>query len=404
MAKIAFVSFKTLIDGNSGASLELRTVFEGLTNIGHEVQSFSTNCYDTGDDYRLDEKIDRKLNPAIGKGNLFHYDCMGVRHYLYVGSSKDTLKLDKQDLENFTTRAKLFLQEFSPDFVVFYGSNELVDILGETKAAGRKVIFYAGTAAYEEERKPIFDISDAVVCPTGYIADLYRERFGVDPRVIPTTLPFDTHEGGQARSAAGATTGFITLFNPAPDKGGHVFFKLASRMQEENLNFLAIESRATKQFWDDRDFNTGSIENLWWAPWQTDVRKVLRKTSLLLMPSLVNEAAGKVISEAMSFGIPCIGYDTGGISEQIGSGGTVLPLPQYMRADPKTHLYDVNIKPADIEVWRNEIVQLFEPERYEALSLAALGESKRFEKTKVLSDWNTLLSDLANGDSVFKVA
>ncbi len=389
--KIAFISPKSLLDCNSGAALELKTVFEQMTNNGHQVQSFSFNCYDMGDDYNNDSRIEKNLNRKSNIGRLFHYDLNNIRHYIMIGSSKNTEKLNNIDLNKFIESAKAFLNEYRPDCVCFFGSQELMPILKFANFLDSKIIMYAGTAAYESDRKALFEISDNIICPSKYIAKYYRNKFSVHTSVINTTLPFRREKFKINRPDKNK---FVTLINPSPDKGGHIFLNIANTMRNDNLNFLAVESRGTRKFWDDRNITTGDIENLWWAPWQSDITQVFEKTSILLMPSLVDEAAGKVISEAMSFGIPCIGYNTGGIPEQIGSGGIIIEMNKSLVADKETGLYNTQVDHEDIDVWRHHILRLLHSEQeYMHLSRQAYRESARFDKELIAQKWIDLIED-----------
>lgn len=386
--KIAFISFKTLLDRNSGAALELKQVLEAVSGQAKSVSCFSFNCYDNGDDYSEDEKIDFRLSPSRSCNELFHYDNNGIRHYLLVGTSKSTLKLTKKDLENFNRHARSFIETERPDFIIFFGSNELLPILDIGKRCGAEIVFYAGTASYKQERKPLFDVADKIVVPSKYIADHYFRRFQVNSIKIPTSVSFEPEKPTKAVLNARRSLGAITLINPSPDKGGHFFFNIAQRYSYGNRLFLCVESRSTRQFWLKNNVDVDGIENITWVPWQTDIRFVLRQSALLLMPSLINEAAGKVIAEAMTLGVPCIGFDIGGIKEQIGNGGIVLPFDDRLSASPETGLYRSKCAVEPVDMWIAAIHSTLDSEKYyNLLSKAASLEARRYEINVVIEQW-----------------
>ena len=386
--KIAFISFKTLLDRNSGAALEVKQILEALSKQGRSVSCFSFNCYDNGDEYFADEKIDSRLSPSKSTDQVFHYDHNGVRHNLLVGSSKNTMKLTKGDLDTFYSRASNFIESVRPEFIIFFGSNELIPVLHMGQKYGAKIVFYAGTASYGQERKPLFDLADKLVVPSKYIADHYLQRFQKKSIQIPTAVGFDPEKPNNETISARRNLGAITLINPAPDKGGHFFFNIAQRYSYDSRLFLCVESRSTRQFWLQNNVNVDAIENIAWAPWQTDIRLALRQSALLLMPSLINEAAGKVIAEAMTLGIPCIGFDIGGIKEQIGGGGIVVPFDERLSASSETGLYSSRCANEPVDTWIAAINGALENENhYNEMCNAASLEARRYEIGVVVEQW-----------------
>jgi hypothetical protein len=386
--RIAFIGFKTLLDRNSGASLELLTVLEGLAARGHQVSSMSFNCYDTGDAYKADLEISEKLDPAKSEDNLFHYDKNGIRHFLQVAASKDTKKISQTNFDRFRISVTNYIDTFLPDIVVFFGSNEMLPFLDYAKKKGSKIVFYVGTASYEAARRPLFELADAIVTPSDFINTLYQDRFGTSSTVIPTILPFELPKIDVMQKTKRMNDGFITLVNPAVDKGGHIFFAIARDMADLNNRFLAVESRATARFWEDNGYKISKIENLFWAPFQSNISTILKASSILIMPSLCDEAAGKVISEAHAYGVPTISYDVGGIAQQSGSAGYVIPLSSHLRSDPVKHKYHIVVEQADTNIWASTIKGLLEnPERYSQAVAASLENAKRFSAASILPQW-----------------
>lgn len=390
--KIAFLSLKSLLDRNSGAALEIKLVLETLAKNGFECASISLNCYDTGDDYTSDEQIDTRLNPKNGRGGFFHYDDQGIRHYLYVGRSKDTMKIDQADLDGFLNNAANFFRNFKPDAVIFFGSNELVPLLRLARDNGAKILFYTGNAAYEDDRQPLFDIADSLIVPTTFIGSLYKKRFGKDFRVIPTTLPFSIIRPDHDLMHARRRLGPLTLINPTPDKGGHFLFNIAKSSKLRHRSFLCVESRGVRGFWRKAGVDIDAIQNVHWAPWQGDISQVLSATAVLLIPSLIAEAAGKVIAEAMAHGVPCIGFDIGGIKEQIGQGGMTLPFDNRLAPDPDTMQYQSRVPADTVQPWAEALDTLLSDKaRYEILVSQAIEEAGRFLPENTVSRWTEMI-------------
>lgn len=393
--RTVFISLKSLLDKHSGAALEVKSVLEGLAADGMECSAISFNCYDTGDDYAEDERIDPRLSPKNSHGEFFHYDENGIRHYLYVGRSKDTMKIDQEDMNGLIRRASITLNEIKPDVVVFFGSNDLIPLLSLAKTNGAKILFYTGTASYDEGRKPLFDIADSLVVPTTFIGSLYKERFGKDFRVIPTTLPFGVSPPSPELLHARRMLGSLTLVNPTPDKGAHFLMRAARSAELKNRSFLFVESRGTRSFWKKAGVDISANENVHWAPWQTDISQILSKSAVLLMPSLIGEAAGKVIAEAMALGVPCVGFDIGGIKEQIGQGGMALPFDNRLAAHSETRLYEPQVPGELVQPWVDALDALLSDEaRYTELSHRAVQEARRFLPENTVSQWGNEMQHL----------
>lgn len=387
--KITFISFKSLLDRNSGAALELKAILEQMAKRGAEVSSLSFNCYDNGDDYVADEEIDARLSPRNSSGKIFHYDSHGIRHYLYVGSSKDTQKLKVEELTQFIELAAREIRNQKPDYLIYFGSNEIIPILKAGKSSGAKIVFYVGTAGYPAKERPVFAFADQRIAPSQYIGALCQERFQKPFVHIPTAVNFPIETPDTQTLKARRRFGALTLINPSPDKGGHFFFKIARNFENNGRLFMCVESRSTREFWRKSGVNVDKYHNVVWAPWQADIRPMLRQTALLLMPSLIDEAAGKVIAEAMTLAVPSVGFDIGGIKEQIGRGGVVLPFDHSLSASPETGLYTSECSNESVMRWTTVINQLLgDDEIYEKLCHKACLEAQRFQIEKVVSEWS----------------
>ena len=64
-------------------------------------------------------------------------------------------------------------------------------------------------------------------------------------------------------------------------------------------------------------------KNIQYFPPQTDMTTIWKKTKILLVPSIVPEAFGRVIVEAHMYGIPVIAHNIGGIPEAM-NGASIL--------------------------------------------------------------------------------
>jgi hypothetical protein len=146
---------------------------------------------------------------------------------------------------------------------------------------------------------------DLVVYNTQHLADAIRYKapsIVVHPPIWPDRY-----------SVKPPKTGCVTLINLSEAKGGALFFALARAMPD--VRFLGVRGAYGRQL------PTPDIPNLEVMDTQTDVRKVYRKTRVLLMPSSY-ESYGRCAMEAAVSGIPCIANPTPGLVEALGEAGT----------------------------------------------------------------------------------
>jgi len=90
----------------------------------------------------------------------------------------------------------------------------------------------------------------------------------------------------------------ITLINANENKGVHQFLELAKRMP--NRKFLGV-----RPYYGNMNTPLPLGGNIEWVPFSDDVRTILRRTRILLVPSYY-ESFGRVAVEAMVNGIPVL--------------------------------------------------------------------------------------------------
>ncbi len=105
--------------------------------------------------------------------------------------------------------------------------------------------------------------------------------------------------------------------NPTAVKG--VDFVIALAQQLPDHSFLFVGNWGTIMP-DNLPSNIQKIER------QNDLSQVLRNARGLLMPSVWNEAFGRMPLEAMAQGLPVIASNRGALPVTVGSGGICLPL------------------------------------------------------------------------------
>jgi glycosyltransferase involved in cell wall biosynthesis len=116
---------------------------------------------------------------------------------------------------------------------------------------------------------------------------------------------------------------FVTFVNPVPAKGRSVALGVAALLAERDFLFIDgwFTTRRDRQSLQ-RQLST--LPNVTWRHKSVGLDDVFRSSALLLMPSQVEEAFGRVVVEAGHSGVPAVASCIGGIPEAIGQSGVLL--------------------------------------------------------------------------------
>ncbi|MFA3790728.1 glycosyltransferase [Aliiglaciecola sp. SL4] len=151
----------------------------------------------------------------------------------------------------------------------------------------------------------------------------------------------------------------IVFICPFPEKGVHLATEIAKN--NPHLPFLFVESWSytdeVKRYLVE---NVEPLKNVKLTPKQLDMVNIYSQAKIVIMPSLWEEAWGRVASEAQVSGIPVIARAIGGLKESVGKGGILMA--------PDATAFD----------WSEKINKLFsEPSYYREISQNALEYSQR---------------------------
>lgn len=196
--------------------------------------------------------------------------------------------------------------------------------------------------------------ADAFVANSEFTAARAAADYGIQSTVIVPSFIRD-------RYITERRGNFVTFINPHWKKGVAKMIEIVRKMPSQQFLFvkawtLTAEEEAALHHADQ------ALPNLTISERTSDMRDVYAKTKVLAVPSVWEEAWGRVATEAQFSGIPVIGSDRGGIPEAIGPGGIVLS------AD------------ADADQWVAALSSLLDdPVAYAKTCQKALDHSKRDE-------------------------
>ena len=161
--------------------------------------------------------------------------------------------------------------------------------------------------------------------------------------------------------AAERNATYITFVNPRQMKGLSIVLEVAALLPGRRFVFAesyplsALERK-------ELDEQLQMLPNVKFRPHTDNLRSLYGETALLLVPSQLREAFGRVIIEACANGIPVVARRIGGIPEAMGDSGVVLA-----QADPPQR-------------WAQAIEEILsDPDRYAQLSAKALANAQREE-------------------------
>src|SRR6266545_8306834 len=148
----------------------------------------------------------------------------------------------------------------------------------------------------------------------------------------------------------GTTRRALLMVNPVPEKGVELVHRLAAAMPERPVTLVAGWWPVTKPA------DQPNVTNL---PPQWSMEHVYSDTRLLLVPSTVEEAFGRVVIEAGLHAVPALTSHLGGLPEAVAHGGLILD-------------------PTDVDAWRTAIKELDNPDTYTRYAQAAIKNASKY--------------------------
>ncbi|MGO4917733.1 glycosyltransferase family 4 protein [Pseudogemmobacter sp. W21_MBD1_M6] len=379
---IMFLSDMCLLDRNSGAAIEMHDWLKMLVTSGYRVSSVSMSLFDGQEEYPFRMEIAPSIDPKEHVGKRIRVVRDGIENNIFNVGTSLARNLSTELITGFVGSAAEDIRRIQPDIVIGFGSRNLVPLRQLAKQLGARTIFYLANDSYSEDKRSCFDEIDEIVTPSVALRDLYNQRLGLSSTVIGNFLPDfaaiakpTIMEVEQRRRSK-----IVTIVNPSLVKGGLFFMQVAAVMEnvDPSITFMAIESRVLREHMETFVNNSSRLSNIWWLQRQSDMHRVYRHSAVLLMPSLWFEAAGRIVPEAQTHGVPVLAHRVGALPEQLGSGGELIDVPERLAGK-----FEELPTPIEVLPWVRSITRLLSnASRYQDLSRRALVSARRHDPSE----------------------
>lgn len=209
----------------------------------------------------------------------------------------------------------------------------------------------------------------AMVANSSFVAQRAALLFSVQPTIIFPLVMKERYR--VAREGQN-----VVFINPIPKKGLEVALQVARQRPDLAFDFieawpLSAEQRSYYQV------KAASSKNVQCHPPILDMRVVYARARLVLVPSIWEEAWGRVVTEAQLSGIPVVASGRGGLPQAVGGGGVVVDSP------------------GDLPSWLQAVDTLSHRAGYERFSAAAVASSQRpeLDAQTILQQFTGVLQD-----------
>jgi len=320
-------------DPSSGAARSARTAAEFARQSGFDVRSIATTATERGQKTGAAPYLKSMgLDPRSSRvpGSIFRtldYTHNGIHYSVLDTGTLQAHNWQKTHGRQFDKMFDYELQTFEPHIVLTYGG--LPGDVARIRRARMKhcrIAFCLYNLGYFSSGHLLGEL-DAVITPSEFLAKKYRDAIGLNSTPLPD--PIDPEDV----IAPERDPIFVTMVNPSIEKGLFFFARLAEELgkREPKIAVLAIESRGTAGMVVGAGaaggFDLRRHASIMIAGSVPKPRDIYTNTRVLLAPSVIEEASGRVVSEALVNGVVPIVSDRGGLAEMCRGAGFVLPLP-----------------------------------------------------------------------------
>ena len=337
--RVLLLQGQSVYDASSGAAQSMRQMAEALAAAGCDVRSLcTTGCENGASPAHWLPALRRQGQPVPDErwpaGLWLKVRDRGVMHHALVTAPERRHHWVRDHGAAFDARLDTLLDDFAPQAILTFGA----DASDQRRYAlarqrGVRVVLVLHNLVQAALPRPLVD---ACWVPSHFMRARYQQAWGGEGlTVVPTPLaPY--LRGGPAGPGGDEARVFVTFINPEPAKGNAVVAGLLDRWRagRPHQPLLVVEGRGRAAQWlsalKARGMQADQCPQAFVAPTCDDLTGVWASSRVLLMPSVVDEAAGRVALEAMLNGVVPVVSDRGALPETVGAAEWVQPLPDAM--------------------------------------------------------------------------
>jgi hypothetical protein len=341
-------------DPTSGAAQSTRLIAELAARSGFTVKALATTaCEGECDTEALHREVSAKGELLAPPGRWWHFRKFGIEYRLLKVADAWKHSWEHHVGTNYESALEQMMSVGEgPDLVLTYGDDPTDRARrARLQAAGALVVFAVHNHIYRKQQ-PV--AVDQFLFPTHYLANAYGPKYSNSSVVLPVPL--------QARTSArvDSPSSLLTFVNPEPAKGAILVAQLIDRLRRTHPEqpILVVGGRVPAegilQVGRDLKLDLNQHPQLFLLPPTPNVDAIWAETGLLLMPSVVPEAAGRCALESMLFGaVPCVS-DRAGLRELVGDAGLRLPCPPPLTGKARP------VPNSIVNAWHSEISRLLD--------------------------------------------
>jgi len=363
--RITLLQEERYLPSYNGGNKSSRRLLEALARHGHECLVLCSACPRTTPLQVFREEMARRgipvREPAPGR---FEYQHAGVRV-----AGMPPAGLDER--REFLLAA---IQRCRPDVVVVSADPRYYLLESALRAAPGRVVFVVHSHEHvpfgpfsrrtDSRQMDLLRGTDAVVAVSHYSQAFLREHGGLDA----VLLRFPVYGDGPFTRLGRPDRGCVTLINGSVEKGVDLFMELAGSFPRRDF--------AVVRWWlADRTLAAlVRFPNVRLLEPADEIDEILRRTKVLLMPSLLPETFGLSAVEAMLRGIPVLASDLGGLPEATLGVAPLLPVRPVEVRDG-----EFVAPPQEAGPWREALGRLLDdPSSYERSAAESRHAASRF--------------------------
>ena len=317
MSKILFANAHSLFDYTDGASNSIRLILERLSQLGHEVFVVTGLISNGLDGFNYSKEFFKNdLNDEIKR-----FKKNGINFSLVKTKQWQRLQLSSIEQELIYRETELITKENNIDLVIGWGNLLLEEsIFKKAKDNNIKICFYLVSPSYKGKKIFLMKNSDFAITDSQSTLNLYKNEYSKPIFVLPKFLAKGTKNN--LRNVNEKNRHKCLFVNPIIKKGLEPFILIChfANKNEMPLDFICIDSNNNLiNELSLLNFDANQLPpNIKIKGSQINNYELFKDIDILLLPSLWHESGSRLIYEAYAYGIPVIGFNTGGTAELIG--------------------------------------------------------------------------------------